>query len=90
MSTDEERIEEELSTLTNEHMAFLRRELEIQFLHQADDLEYRFSTLPINVCIGCGKEYRITHICELTNRREWKPGWKNDMLALFESQMKVK
>ncbi len=83
MSNDSESIDEELSALTEQHMKFVQREFGIQFLHQAEEVEYRFSTLPVDVCGECGKEYRITHFCEISNARVWKPSWRKDLVELF-------
>ena len=82
MYTEKEGIEEELSALMEHHKEFLTFKLGIEYVEQGERFEKFFQTLDSIVCTDCGREFRITHLCDVINERKWRKNWKGLLLEL--------
>ena len=82
-----EDIDKELIVVVNGQKTYFDRNLHVLPYVRSLDFKYKFSSIQKTVCPNCGREYRITHFCDIMGDQIWGSNWKTILHPLYKDHI---
>ena len=79
-----EDVNSELKVLLSEQKRYFEEKLNIYPYIQGLEFKSKFESIRPTVCLHCGREFRITHFCEIEGCQIWVPKWWAILHPLYE------